>query len=620
MIRKYRYGTPFNTEALTEKIETTEGVLPYGEVSQEEGFVFTYIMDEDDIVYGLGEANRGINKRGYCYISNCTDDPVHTEDKRSLYGAHNFIIVSGKTIFGLFFDYPSKLTFDIGYDREDTLKVSCENADLDIYVLEGENAYDIVKQFRGIIGRSYIAPKFAFGYGQSRWGYKTEDDFRTVVKKYRENHVPLDMVYMDIDYMQDYKDFTVNEERFPDFEGFVQDMKKEKIHLVPIIDAGVKVEEGYDIYEEGCEKGYFCRREDGSYFEATVWPGWTHFPDVLNADARAWFGQKYERLISKGIDGFWNDMNEPAMFCTPEGVAELKEYIKDNFMDKEEAPGFTLGDKVNALANNPEDYKRFYHNVNGQKIRHDKVHNLFGYNMTRAAGEAFEKIAPGKRFLMFSRSSYVGMHRYGGIWMGDNKSWWSHILLNLKMLPSLNMCGFMYTGADLGGFGDDTTRDLLLRFLALGVFTPLMRDHAAEGTREQECYQFENIEDFRSVINARYRLVPYLYSEYMKAALNDDMYFKPLGFVYPDDKMAIRVEDQLMLGNEIMISPVYEQNARGRYVYLPEEMKFIKFMPDGSISEEVLEREFIMWMLLSMKYRFSFAAANASRLQKQQSA
>ena len=245
---------------------------------------------------------------------------------------------------------------------------------------------------------------------------------------------------------------------------------------------------------------------------------------------------------------------------------------------------------MKGIVNSPEDYKRFYHNVNGKKIRHDKVHNLFGYNMTRAAGEAFERIDPEKRFLMFSRSSYIGMHRYGGIWMGDNKSWWSHILLNLKMLPSLNMCGFMYTGADLGGFGDDTTRDLLLRFLALGVFTPLMRDHAAEGTREQECYQFENIEDFRSVINARYRLVPYLYSEYMKAALNDDMYFKPLGFVYPDDKMAIRVEDQLMLGNEIMIAPVYEQNARGRYVYLPEEMKFIKFMPDGSIFEEVFAK------------------------------
>lgn len=520
MIRKYRYGTPFNTEALTEKIETTEGVLPYGEVSQEEGFVFTYIMDEDDIVYGLGEANRGINKRGYCYISNCTDDPVHTEDKRSLYGAHNFIIVSGKTTFGLFFDYPSKLTFDIGYDREDTLRVSCENADLDIYVLEGENAYDIVKQFRHVIGRSYIPPKFAFGFGQSRWGYTTKEDFRTVAKGYRENHIPIDMIYMDIDYMQSFKDFTVNEENFPDFPEFVQEMDDQDIRLIPIIDAGVKVEPGYEIYEEGVKNNYFCKREDGSDFVAAVWPGDTHFPDMLN----------------------------------------------------------------------PEDYKRFYHNVDGKKIRHDKVHNLFGYNMTRAAGEAFERIDPEKRFLMFSRSSYIGMHRYGGIWTGDNKSWWSHILLNLKMLPSLNMCGFLYTGADLGGFGSDTTRELLLRFLALGVFTPLMRNHSATGTREQECYQFEKIEDFRAVINTRYRLVPYLYSEYMKAVLNDDMYFKPLGFVYPDDKRAIRIEDQLMLGNEIMIAPVYEQNARGRYVYLPEEMKFIKFLPDGSISEEVLAK------------------------------
>ena len=367
-------------------------------------------------------------------------------------------------------------------------------------------------------------------------------------------------------------------------------MKEKGIHLVPIIDAGVKVEAGYDVYEEGVEKNYFCKREDGSDFVSAVWPGWTHFPDVLNADARAWFGQKYERLISKGIDGFWNDMNEPAMFCTPEGVAELKEYIKDNFMDNEETSGFVLGAKVKGLANNPEDYKRFYHNVNGQKIRHDKVHNLFGYNMTRAAGEAFEKIAPGKRFLMFSRSSYVGMHRYGGIWMGDNKSWWSHILLNLKMLPSLNMCGFLYTGADLGGFGADTTRDLVLRWLALGVFTPLMRNHSALGTREQEAYQFENIEDFRHVIGVRYRLVPYLYSEYMKAALNDDMMFRPLAFDYTDDAFATQVEDQLLLGNEIMIAPVYTQNAKGRYVYLPEEMMFVKFLPDGTISQEILEK------------------------------
>ena len=590
-MKRYEYGNPFDTEAIVEKVDATKGNPKYGTISQKEGFAFTYIMDDDDIVYGLGEANRGINKRGYCYISDCADDPEHTEDKRSLYAAHNFIIVSGKQTFGMFFDYPSTLTFDIGYTRMDTMKVSCENADLNLYVFEGENAYDIVKQFRKVIGRSYIPPKFAFGFGQSRWGYETKEDFCKVADGYRDNHIPLDMIYMDIDYMQDFKDFTLNEENFKDFPGFVQEMKDKNIRMIPIIDAGVKVEDGYSIYEEGVEKQYFCKREDGSDFVAAVWPGDTHFPDVLNADARKWFGDQYRFLTEQGIEGFWNDMNEPSIFYSKEGIAEAKEVAR-RFADDEEGKVnlWEVGEKIFGLANNHEDYRRFYHLVNGKKVRHDKVHNLFGYNMTRAAGEAFERIDPDKRFLMFSRSSYVGMHRYGGIWTGDNKSWWSHILLNLKMMPYLNMCGFLYTGADLGGFGADTTRDLLLRHLALGVFTPLMRDHAAKGTREQECYQFEQIEDFRHVIGVRYRLIPYLYSEYMKAALNDDMYFKPLAFEYPKDKRAVRVEDQLMIGNEIMIAPVYEQNARGRYVYLPETMKFVKFLPDGTIMEEILEK------------------------------
>nr|WP_294494191.1 TIM-barrel domain-containing protein [uncultured Mediterraneibacter sp.] len=603
MIRKYTYGTPFSTEAVLSDVPAEKGAPEYGMISIQQGFSFTYVMNEDDVVYGLGEANRGINKRGYCYISDCTDDPNHTEDKRSLYGAHNFIVISGSQTFGLFFDYPSKLTFDIGYTQIDTLSVSCGNADLDLYVIDGDSAYDIVKQFRSIIGRSYIPPKFAFGFGQSRWGYKTKEDFEKVAKGYRENHIPLDMIYMDIDYMDAYKDFTLNDE-FSDFPAFVQEMKDQGIRLIPIIDAGVKIEDGYDVYEEGVKNRYFCQREDGSDFVAAVWPGATHFPDVLNPEAREWFGDKYRFLTEQGIEGFWNDMNEPAIFYSEEGLKEAKE-MAEKFSrtgtgswnvsgkdgnDRENIGVWQLGNKLGSLANSPEDYRRFYHNVNGEMIRHDKVHNLFGFNMTRAAGEAFERIDPDRRFLMFSRSSYIGMHRYGGIWTGDNKSWWSHLLLNLKMMPSLNMCGFLYTGADLGGFGSDTTRDLLLRFLALGVFTPLMRNHSALGTREQECYQFGDTEDFRHVISVRYRLLPYLYSEYMKAALSDDLYFRPLAFDYPDDPMARHIEDQLMLGGEIMIAPVCEQNAAGRYVYLPEEMKFVKFMPDGNIYEEVLAK------------------------------
>ncbi len=589
MIKKYRFGTPFETEAVVKTMKTEQGTPEFGEISTEEGFAFTYRMDGEDVVYGLGEANRGLNKRNYCYISNCTDDPNHTEAKMSLYAAHNFIVISGKETFGLFFDYPSKITFDIGYTKEELLQVSCEYADLYLYVITGESAYDIVKQFRKIIGRSYIPPRFAFGFGQSRWGYKTKEDYRSVADGYQDNHIPIDMIYMDIDYMQDFKDFTLNEENFRDFPEFVREMKERGIRLIPIIDAGVKVEEGYPVYEEGVEKGYFCKREDGSDFVAAVWPGDTHFPDVLNPEARRWFGGKYRFLIDQASEGFWNDMNEPAIFYSREGIEELKETIKRYVQeDMETIPVWELEGLVTGIANNPEDYRRFYHNVGGRMIRHDKVHNLFGYNMTRAAAEAFDRIVPDKRLLMFSRSSYIGMHRYGGIWTGDNRSWWSHILLNLKMMPSLNMCGFLYTGADLGGFDNDATRDLVLRWMALGVFTPLMRNHSAQGTRRQEAYQFGDTEDFRGIVETRYRLLPYLYSEYMKAALNDDMYFRPLAFVYPEDSFAAGVEDQMMLGGEAMIAPVYTQNAKGRYVYLPEDMLFVKFAKDGAYTEELL--------------------------------
>ena len=228
--------------------------------------------------------------------------------------------------------------------------------------------------------------------------------------------------------------------------------------------------------------------------------------------------------------------------------------------------------------------------MNGKKIRHDQVHNLYGYNMTRAAGEAFERLEPDKRILIFSRASCIGMHRYGGIWQGDNKSYWAHLLMNLKMLASLNMCGFLYTGADLGGFGSDTTEDLVMRWYALGIFTPLMRNHSEMGTRRQEVYRFTDLEGFKNIIGLRYKLLPYLYSEYMKAVLRGDLMFRPLALDHPDDKRCRTIEDQLYLGRELMIAPVYEQNARGRYVYLPERMKMLRCTRDGRIEETILEK------------------------------
>ena len=590
MIRRYVYGNVIETEAVLNKPEQENSALPYFTVD-EQAMTLSYTMEDKDQIYGLGENVRGINKRGWYYESKCSDEPDHKEDRHSLYGAHNFLVVDGKETFGIFVDYPGIIRFDVGYTRSEELVITASDWNLDVYIITGEDIKDIVKQFRHLVGRSYIAPKWAFGYGQSRWSYMSADEVREVVKKHRELNIPLDSVYLDIDYMERYKDFTLNNEAFPDFVAFNEEMKKEHIHLVPIIDAGVKQEEGYDVYEEGLEKGYFCKKEDGSPFVAAVWPGKALFPDMLNKEAREWFGNKYQFLLDQGVEGFWNDMNEPAIFYTEDRLKDVLEEL-DRFkgqnldMDKY----YEFNGLVRSLSNNTEDYKVFYHNMNGEKIRHDRVHNLFGYNMTRAAGEAFECLEPDKRILMFSRSSYIGMHRYGGIWQGDNKSWWSHILLNLKMMPSLNMCGFLYTGADLGGFGVDTTEDLVLRWLELGIFTPLMRNHSAMGTRVQEAYRFEKIDGFRHIIGMRYKLLPYLYSEYMKAVLRDEMMFRPLAFDYPEDRRAVKVEDQMLLGDGMMIAPVYEQNAEGRYVYLPERMKLVRFKEDGTKEEEILEK------------------------------
>ena len=328
MITKYTFGKPIETNAVILNItntDNTEKDLPYFEFNKCSGFY--YKMGEKDIVYGLGQQSRGINKRGWKYVSNNLDNPHHQEDTTSLYGAHNFIIVSGEELFGVFFDYAGKIEFDIGFKKRSELTITADDYNMIVYVIDGESEIDIVRQFRKLIGRSYAAPKWAFGYGQSRWGYKTADDIRCVAKNYRNNNIPIDMIYLDIDYMERYKDFTIDKEAFPDFSGFVCEMKDLGIRLIPIIDAGVKIENGYDVYEEGVQKGYFCKDEDGKDFVAAVWPGRVHFPDVLNSNARKWFGGKYEYLINMGIEGFWNDMNEPAIFYTEKRLESAVEKV-----------------------------------------------------------------------------------------------------------------------------------------------------------------------------------------------------------------------------------------------------------------------------------------------------
>ena len=590
MIQRFSFGHPFPTQSVVLSLPAESGPVPF---LTPDGTGWQLTLSEQAAVYGLGEMPRGINKRGWHYITNNTDESRHSEDKLSFYGAHNFLLVrDGSTCFGLFVDFPGKVYYDIGYTRHDLFSFHTETPDYDLYLLSGGNENAICKEFRTLIGRSYIPPKWAFGLAQSRWGYKTEEDVREVARQYKEHDLPLDMICMDIEYMQDYADFTVNKERFPDLTKLSADLKAQGIRLVPIIDAGVRIDPNDPTCTEGLEKGYFCKKADGAPFVAAVWPGKAYFADFLRPEVREWFGHKYKALTDCGIEGFWNDMNEPSLFYSPErlraflnDMAALRE--KDNIEQEEFFPRVIGG--AMGLMNSPADYASFYHEVDGQKVRHDQVHNLYGGSMTRAAGEAFADLRPGQRTLLYSRSSFIGSHRYGGIWLGDNNSSWAQLLANIQMMPSVQMCGFLYSGADLCGFSSDTTPDLALRWLEFGLLTPLMRNHSAVGTRMQEYYRFpEVLPAVRNMIRLRYALLPYLYSEFMKAALENTSYFRPLAFDYPDDPDAREVEDQLLLGEGLMVAPVYVQNAHGRHVYLPEPMKLLRLRAVDDYDEEIL--------------------------------
>ena len=590
MIQRFSFGHPFPTQSVVLSLPAESGPVPF---LTPDGTGWRFPLSEQAAVYGLGEMPRGINKRGWHYITNNTDESRHSEDKLSFYGAHNFLLVrDGSTCFGLFVDFPGKVYYDIGYTRHDLFSFHTETPDYDLYLLSGKNENAVCKEFRTLIGRSYIPPKWAFGLAQSRWGYKTEEDVREVARQYKEHDLPLDMICMDIEYMQDYADFTVNKERFPDLTKLSADLKAQGIRLVPIIDAGVRIDPNDPTCTEGLEKGYFCKKADGTPFVAAVWPGKAYFADFLRPEVREWFGHKYKALTDCGIEGFWNDMNEPSLFYSPErlraflnDMAALRE--KDNIEQEEFFPRVVGG--AMGLMNSPADYASFYHEVDGQKVRHDQVHNLYGGSMTRAAGEAFADLRPGQRTLLYSRSSFIGSHRYGGIWLGDNNSSWAQLLANIQMMPSVQMCGFLYSGADLCGFSSDTTPDLALRWLEFGLLTPLMRNHSAVGTRMQEYYRFpEVLPAVRNMIRLRYALLPYLYSEFMKAALENTSYFRPLAFDYPDDPDAREVEDQLLLGEGLMAAPVYVQNAHGRHVYLPEPMKLLRLRAVDDYDEEIL--------------------------------
>ena len=588
-IKRFKFGNRIKTNSVIKEIEYCDLTLldKYFNVSKKNNITLERTLDKDDAIFGLGENVKGINKRGSRFKSYNFDDPVITEDREYLYASHNFFIIKNiMNTFGVFIDTPKVVNYDLGFTHLNELKIELEDG-FDLYIIDSNDTYpelEIIRKFREIIGMSYIAPLFGFGVGQSRWGYKTKEDLESVIKGFSEKELPLDMLFFDIDCLDEFKDFTFNDSFKENGKiniNFFNDLKNKGIHLIPIVDAGVKVKKGYFLYDELIVNKAYTFDKDGKEFVVGVWPGDSILPDFYYKKGHDIFGKAYKEYLDFGIDGFWNDMNEPALFYGKNNLLDFRDYLKTVDYDNFNNHSFDLiRDKVYAMKNNLNDYKSMYHNFdmfgNNIIVNHYDVHNMYGYMMVNSASDYFKKYNEenklNKKYLLFSRSSMIGSHRYSGIWTGDNAAYWDHLLLNIKMMPSLNMCGYLYSGADIGGFGHNSSSDLLLRWMAFGIFTPLFRNHTCNWVRPKDYHLMDEVNEIRNILQIRYLILPYLYSEYIKAVNNNKLLFTPLSFVYKNDARVVEIEDELLFGSSLLIAPVYKQNAKGRMVYLPEDV------------------------------------------------
>lgn len=482
----------------------------------------------DDAVYGLGDKTGFLNKRGYEFENWNTDDPSpHVDSHKSLYKSINFFIVSGKNgCCGILADNTYRTRFDFGKENPAYFSFSHAGGSLDYYMIPGSDLKSVLRKYLQLTGTPQLQQKWVYGFQQSRWSYMSSDEILDTANKMRENCIPIDALYLDIDYMDGFRVFTFDKQRFSDPQRLSEELASMNIKPVTIVDPGVKKEAGYFIYEEGVREGHFATNPDGSIYIGKVWPGDSVFPDFTQEKTRSWWGEKLKLLVDNGIRGIWNDMNEPANFTGP---------LPDDVQ-------FAEGD-------------------------HQKIHNIYGHLMAQATYEALLKLENRRPFVL-TRACCAGSQKYCSGWTGDNHSIWAHIQLSLVQMMNLGLSGMYMNGSDIGGFGSDCTPELLIRWIQAGCLAPFFRNHYAKGTRYQEPFAFDEktMKLCRDAINLRYHLLPYIYD----IAHEDLPILRPLILEYPKDPECVNLSDQYLVGDKLLVAPVMTPGVSARAVYLPE--------------------------------------------------
>jgi alpha-glucosidase len=510
-------------------------------------------MPTDEHYFALGDKTGPFDRRGQAFDLWNTDAYRFQESTDPLYKSIPFFVsFRAGAAAGVFLDNTWRSSFDFGKDAQDIYSFGAADGPLDYYIFAGPTPRDVVEQYTWLTGRAPLPPLWMLGYQQSRYTYAPEPRLMDVATRLRSDHIPADAVYLDIGFQDKNRPFTVDPVAFPDFSGTVARLKQMNLKLVVITDLHIAdpPKANYAPYETGIAENQFVHNPDGSVFTGIVWPGPAVFPDFTRSATRDWWGTLYQQFVHDGVAGFWNDMNEPSVFNTPNKTMPL--------------------DVVHRI--DSDDFAK-------RTATHAEIHNVYGMENSRATFDGLRKLSPDERPFVLTRATFAGGQRYAATWTGDDSSTWNHLRMTAPMLKNLGLSGFSYVGADVGGFAGTPTPDLLTRWLEVAAFHPIDRDHTEAGTGDQEPWvggaEQEAIR--RRFIEERYRLMPYLYTLADETSRTGLPMMRPVFFDYPraaTDGHPIDIDPstggEFLLGHDLLIAPSpYPEEPDGYVVELP---------------------------------------------------
>lgn len=483
---------------------------------------------------GLGEKTGNLDRRGASYVNWNTDPAGYESQADPIYETFPFYIgLHDGSTYGLFFDNTNKSYFDFGASTDGQMSwFGADAGDMNYYFFGAQTVTQIIEDYTWLTGRMEMPPLWSLGYQQCRWSYMSANEVLDVAGHFRKDKIPADVMYCDIDYMDGYKIFTWNKKTFPDPKGMIDTLKSMNFHLVTIVDPGIKIEPGYKQYDEGVANNYFATYNDGKKYIGSVWPGRCYFPNFTDKAVRDWWGSSFTALTNPGVEGFWNDMNEPAVWGQdmPWTVKFGKYYM-------------------------PE------------------VRNVYGAQMAAATFLGTKKILKNKRPFVLTRAAYSGTQRFSAVWTGDNIASDDHMLLGCRLVNSLGITGMSLIGVDIGGFIGNPTPELMVRWNSLGVYTPMFRNHAANGTIYREPWRWGNANEdiIRKDIEQRYKLLPYIYSSFYQSHKTGLPVSRTLAINYAQDNTIYneKFQNQFMFGDCIMVAPVVSTKTT-EDVYFPQ--------------------------------------------------